>query len=64
VLKGALRYRYADHEEIYTTAEVHYARAGHLPALEAGKAYVEFSQTSELANTMEVVERNLASMAH
>ncbi len=63
VLKGTLRYRYADHDEIYSAGEVYYAPAGHLPLLEADTEYVEFSQTEELGKTMEVVERNMAAGA-
>jgi hypothetical protein len=61
VLKGTLRYRYADHEEVYSAGEVYYAPSGHLPVLEEGAEYVEFSQTEELAKTMAVVESNMAA---
>jgi hypothetical protein len=63
VTKGTLRYRYADHEEVYSAGEIYYAPPGHLPILEAGAEYVEFSPTDELAKTMAVVERNMAAMA-
>ena len=63
VLKGTLRYRYADHEEVYTAGEIYYAPPGHLPVLEGGTEYVEFSHSDELAKTMEVVERNMAAIA-
>ena len=63
VIKGSLRYRFADHEEVYTAGEVYYAAPGHLPVLEAGTQYVEFSNAEELAKTMEVVERNMAATA-
>jgi hypothetical protein len=63
VIKGALRYRYEDHEEVYTAGEVYYGAPGHLPILEAGTEYVEFSNSAELAKTMEVVERNMQAMA-
>jgi hypothetical protein len=63
VLKGRLRYQYADREEVYSAGEVYYAPPGHTPILEAGTEYVEFSPTHELARTMEVVERNMAAMA-
>ena len=63
VIKGNLRYRYADHEEVYSAGEVYYAPPGHLPVLEEGAEYVEFSQTADLAETMAVVERNMAAAA-
>jgi hypothetical protein len=59
VLKGQMRYRYADREEVYSAGEVYYAEPGHLPILEAGCQYVEFSSTDDLRKTMEVVERNM-----
>jgi hypothetical protein len=59
VLKGRLRYRFADHEEIYSAGELYYAAPGHTPFLEAGCEYIEFSPTDELSKTMEVVERNM-----
>ena len=62
VIKGALRYCYADHDEVYSAGEVYYAAAGHRPVLEAGTEYVEFSPTDELAKTMAVIERNMTAM--
>jgi hypothetical protein len=59
VLNGRLRYRFADHEEIYDAGQVYYAAPGHTPFLEAGCEYIEFSPTAELNKTMEVVERNM-----
>jgi hypothetical protein len=62
VLKGRLRYVFADHEEVYNTGDAYFAPAGHTPILEAGCEYVEFSPTDQLAKTMEVVERNMQAM--
>jgi hypothetical protein len=62
VVKGSVRFRYADHEEVYSAGEVYYAPPGHLPVLEAGAEYVEFSPTDEYQKTMAVVERNMAAM--
>jgi hypothetical protein len=61
VLKGRLRYRFADHDEIYNAGELYYAAPGHTPFLEAGCEYIEFSPADELNKTMEVVERNMSS---
>jgi hypothetical protein len=60
VLKGTLRYKYADHEEAYQAGEAYYASPGHTPVLEPGLEYVEFSPAKELAETMKVVERNMS----
>ena len=61
VLKGRLRYRYADHEEVYKAGDAYHAPAGHIPVVEAGCEYVEFSPTDPLHKTMEVVEKNMKS---
>jgi hypothetical protein len=63
VIKGSLRYRFADHEEVYQAGDVYYAPPGHTPVLEAGVEYIEFSPTAELAKTNAVVERNMQAMA-
>ncbi len=62
VIKGSLRYRFADREEVYGAGDVYYAPPGHTPVLEAGTEYVEFSPTDLLQKTMEVVERNWAAV--
>jgi len=63
VLKGSLRYRFADREEIYGAGDAYYAPPGHLPVLEAGCEYVEFSPIEPYSQTMEVVGRNMEAMA-
>jgi hypothetical protein len=62
VIKGRMRYRYRDHEEVYSAGDVYYAAPGHLPLLEAGCEYVEFSPADELRKTMEAVDRNMEAM--
>lgn len=61
VIKGRLRYRYGDREEVYQAGEVYYAPAGHLPVIEDDTEYVEFSPSEALKKTMEVVGRNFAA---
>ena len=62
VIRGTLRYRYADREEAYHAGDVYYAAPGHTPIIEAETQYVEFSPTSLLRETTAVVERNMAAM--
>ena len=64
VLKGRLRHRYADHEEVYSAGDVYYAAPGHTPVLEAGLEYVEFSPSKQLAKTMKVIGHNMAALSH
>ena len=58
VIKGALRFKVGDREEVFRTGDVYYVPPGHLPIIEADTEYVEFSPAIELQQTMEVVERN------
>jgi hypothetical protein len=62
VLKGRIRIRYADHEEILNAGDVYYMAPGHLPRFEEDSEVVEFSPKGEYQKTMEVAERNLAAL--
>lgn len=61
VIAGRLTLRYADHDEVYEAGDAYVAPPGHLPLVAAGTKVVEFSPTEELAATMEVVTRNMAT---
>ena len=63
VVKGRMRFRFADREEVYNSGDAYYAPPGHRPVLEAGCEYVEFSPAGPWAQTMEVVGRNMQAMA-
>ncbi len=43
VLKGQMRYKFADHEETYNAGELYYVPPGHFPFLAAGCEYIELS---------------------
>ena len=62
VLKGRMRVRYADCEEVVNAGDAYYMAPGHAPVMEAGTELVEFSPKDEFQKTMEVVERNFAAM--
>lgn len=62
VLKGRIRVRYADHDEVYRTGDVYYMAPGHLPLIEEETELVEFSPRGEYQRTMEVVARNFESV--
>jgi hypothetical protein len=65
VLKGKLTYRYSDGtEETIGEGEAYYARPGHLPFLHGGTEVVEFSPTTDLQQTMEVINKNMEAAAH
>src|SRR5262245_10834460 len=62
VFEGKVKFTFADgHEEIYEAGDAYYAPPGHTPTLYAGSKVVEFSPTSELQQTMEVVEKNVTA---
>ena len=63
VIKGTLRYRSGEREEVFNAGDAYYVGPGHIPIFEAGLEYVEFSPADELQRTMEVVEQNMAAMA-
>lgn len=64
VVKGKLEYTFADgHVETFGTGDAYYVPAGHTPHLYAGSEVVEFSPTRQLAQTMEVVEKNMEAMS-
>jgi hypothetical protein len=60
VLKGSLKYHYADGtEDVIGPGEAYVARPGHTPELFPDTEVVEFSPSAELARTMEVVAANM-----
>ena len=62
VLKGRMRVRYADREEVVEAGDAYYMEPGHSPIMEAETEIVEFSPKDEYQKTMEVAERNFAAM--
>ena len=61
VLKGKLVYHYPDGDDVVTAGEAYYAPAGHTPEIFAGTEVVEFSPTTELQATIEVISKNMES---
>jgi hypothetical protein len=59
VLAGKVTFRFANREETYEAGDAYYAPPGHTPVMFDGTEVVEFSDTAELARTMEVVSRNM-----
>jgi hypothetical protein len=63
VVKGRLTFRYADHEETFTSGAAYYAPPGHTPLMASDTQVIEFSPSDALQATMSVVEANLAAAA-
>ncbi len=62
VLKGRMRIRYADREEILKAGDAYYMEPCHLPLFEEDTEVIEFSPKGEYRKSMEVAARNMASM--
>lgn len=62
VLKGRMRVKYADHEEVVEAGDAYYLAPGHAPTMEAGTDILEFSPKDEYRKTMEVAEINFEAM--
>ena len=62
VLKGRMRIRYPDREEVIEAGDAYYMEPGHLPLFEEDTEVLEFSPKGEYHKTMEVAERNFSAM--
>lgn len=60
VVRGRLRVRYADHEEVLSAGDAYYMAPGHTMLTEEETELVEFSPLGEYQRTMEAAARNLA----
>ena len=63
VIKGRVAFRTDHGEELFEAGDAYFVGPGHTPMLYAGTEVVEFSPTESLAQTMEVVTRNMAAPA-
>jgi len=59
VIKGKVTFKSEGGEETFEAGDAYYAPPGHTPVLYAGTEIVEFSPTSELQQTLEVVTKNM-----
>jgi hypothetical protein len=62
VLRGRMRVRYPDREEIVEAGAAYYLPPGHAPAMEAGTEVIEFSPREPFQQTIEVASRNFLAM--
>ena len=58
VLKGRVRIRYRDREEIITAGDAYYLQPGHSPLYEEDTEVVEFSPKGEYERTLAIVAQN------
>ncbi len=62
LVRGRLRIRYADHEEVINAGDAYYMAPGHLPLIEEDCELIEFSPKGEYQKTMEFAVRNYEAM--
>ena len=62
VIKGKVGFRSGETEELFEAGDAYYVGPGHTPILYAGTEIVEFSPTGKLAETIEVVTKNMEEM--
>jgi mannose-6-phosphate isomerase-like protein (cupin superfamily) len=62
VLKGRMTFRFDDHEEAIEAGDAFYLPPGHIPVVEAGTEYVQFSPAEELRRVSETMTRNFQAM--
>jgi len=62
VLKGRVTFRFADHEEVLEAGDAFHLPPGHVPVVEAGTEYVQFSPSDELATVAAAMEKNMQEM--
>ncbi len=62
LIKGQIRVKYADREEIIQAGDLYYLPPGHIPVTEEDVEVVEFSPKGEYQKTMEVAVRNYEAM--
>jgi mannose-6-phosphate isomerase-like protein (cupin superfamily) len=63
VLKGRIRMRFADREEIYEAGDAFYAPPGHVPVMnEPGTQYVQFSPLEKMRELETVLMANVKKM--
>ena len=62
VLRGRVRVRYTDREEVIVAGDAFYMEPGHTTIFEEDTELVEFSPKGEYQKTLEVAQRNVAAM--
>jgi hypothetical protein len=61
VVKGRVTFKTANGDETFEGGDAYYVGPGHTPILYADTEVIEFSPTTELQHTLEVVEKNMAN---
>lgn len=59
VFKGKVTFRFGDREETFAAGEAFYVGPGHVPLVEAGTEYLQFSPAGELHQVSEHMTRRM-----
>src|SRR4051794_4328805 len=59
VLKGRLTYRLADREEVFEAGDAFYLPPGHIPVVDSGTEFVQFSPAEELRAVATTMAENM-----
>jgi len=62
MIKGRMRMKYYDHDEVINAGEVFYLPPGHIPVIEEDSEFVDFQPKGEVKKVFEVVFRNVEAM--
>ena len=62
VVRGQVRFRFTDREEIYHAGDLYYVPPGHIPVIGANTEWIAFSPADLYEQTREVMGRNVAAM--
>jgi hypothetical protein len=62
LIKGRMRIKYRDREEVVHASEAHYLPPGHIPVMEEDSEMIEFNPKGEYRKTMEVATSNMGAL--
>ena len=62
VLKGNIRIKYRDYDEVINEGEIYYMPPGHIPMFEGDCEIIDISPQKEYQEFLEVVKRNVEVM--
>ena len=57
-----MTFRFADRDEVFEAGDAFYLPPGHIPIVQAGAAYVQFSPSEDLRAVAEAMARNAEAM--
>ena len=62
IVKGSIRIKYRDYDEVVSEGEVYYMQPGHIPIFEDNCEIIEFSPKEEYRDLLEVIDQNIEAM--